>query len=51
MVTPLGCGQTWTTLDVRKGEVFSEPHQRRVFGVFAEEAKAANRLLARPRLR
>jgi len=24
-------GQTWTTLDSRKGEIFSERHQRRVF--------------------
>jgi signal transduction histidine kinase len=26
-------GQTWITLDVRKGELFSERHQRRVFAV------------------
>lgn len=37
-------GKTWTTLDARKGEVFSERHQRRVFKVARPQAFSLYRL-------
>jgi signal transduction histidine kinase len=37
-------GRTWTTMDVRKGELFSERHQRRVFKVENPRAFNAYRL-------
>jgi signal transduction histidine kinase len=37
-------GQTWVTLDVRKGEVFSERHQRRVFPISNNAAYETYRL-------
>lgn len=37
-------GRTWTTLDVRKGELFSERHQRRVFKVANPQAFQGYRL-------
>ncbi|MCU0785971.1 MAG: hypothetical protein MUF81_18385, partial [Verrucomicrobia bacterium] len=37
-------GRTWTTLDVRKGELFSERHQRRVFKLANQRAYGVYRL-------
>ena len=37
-------GQTWTTLDVRKGELFAERHQRRVFKTASAPAFHSYRL-------
>ena len=37
-------GRTWTTLDVRKGELFSERHQRRVFKLANQRAYSVYRL-------
>ena len=37
-------GRTWTTLDVRKGELFSERHQRRVFKLVSPRAFNGYRL-------
>jgi hypothetical protein len=37
-------GQTWVTLDVRKGEVFSERHQRRAFPISNNAAYETYRL-------
>ncbi len=37
-------GRTWTVLDVRKGELFSERHQRRVFKLANQRAYSVYRL-------
>ena len=37
-------GRTWTTLDVRKGELFSERHQRRIFKLADPKAYSIYRL-------
>lgn len=37
-------GKTWTSLDIRRGEIFSERHQRRVFKVAAPAAFNVYRL-------
>ena len=37
-------GRTWTTLDVRKGELFSQRHQRRVFKLASPRAFNSYRL-------